>query len=392
MARRGECGSRVVFGLTSPLSVNGLLAPVLPELVDRGWEVHVVCGEGDVQTDLLPEGVAVHRVPMDRSISPMADLVALRRWVRLLGRLRPDVVVGGTPKAAMLSMLAARYRRIPVRVFHLRGARWDGMAGRRADVLRLADRATAMAATHVLAVSDSLADLVLARGITDERPVVLGRGGSKGVDTEVFRPRNDSEYSADPPTLGFMGRLSVDKGIGDVLAVYAMCRREFPDLRLTVVGDIDEAQPVPAEVLAALSGPGFRWIPHTRDPATVMRAFDLLVFPSIREGLPNVVIEAAACGVPTVGYDTTGVRDAVADGRTGVLVPLGNREALAKAVANLLWDSPGRARLAAQARAEALQNFSRDSIASNFADWLSRVGPVTENRSGGDVANVGWAS
>lgn len=364
---------QIVFGLTIPVSVNILLAPVLPQLVNDGWQIHVVCSPGEVRRDLIPDEVSIHHIPMRRSVSPAADAVALIHWIRLLRHIQPGVVVGGTPKAAMLSMVAAWLTGVPVRVFHIRGARWDGMTGAMGVVLRVADRVTARAATHSLAVSSSLADLMVTSRVCRTRPATLGRGGSKGVDTSVFRPRDTAELRGAPLTLGFMGRFAVDKGIQDVVSVFEKCRRALPELRLTMVGMRDPAQPIDSDLEERLRDPVIDRLDFTGTPAEVMRGFDVLVFPSIREGLPNVVIEAGASGVPTVGYDVTGVKDAVLDGVTGFLVPAGDVEGLASVAAQLLRDDGLRERMGRAARNLACQEFARDVVASRFAHWIDQV-------------------
>lgn len=305
---------------------------------------------------------------MTRAVTPLRDAKALLSWVSLLRRERPELIVGATPKAATLSLIAARIAGVPTRVFNVWGARWDGMHGSRARILMTLDKLTATSATHVVAVSPSLAQLFVDHKITTTRPDVIGRGGSKGVNIERFTPQaRDADR---PPTLGFVGRLSIDKGILDLLKVFEVCRVALPDLRLVIAGDIDDAQPIPEELIQRLrSDPQIRWLGSSDEIPELMPTFDVLVFPSIREGLPNVVIEAAASGVPVVGYDTTGVRDAVEDGITGYLVPLGNVERLAQATADVL-KSPNQSEMREAARAFAVRWFSQDKVVRDFVDYL----------------------
>jgi glycosyltransferase involved in cell wall biosynthesis len=258
-------------------------------------------------------------------------------------------------------------------VFQVRGARWDGVAGRDGRLLRAADRLTARSATDVLAVSRSLADLLIEERIVRRRPVVLGHGGSKGVDTDAFTPDPDRVMDPNAPVLGFAGRLSVDKGIADVVAVADALRGDRPGLRLQIAGAVDPAQPIPADVQRAVEG--YEWlgtVARTDMPA-ILRGWDLLVFPSVREGLPNVVIEAAACGVPTVGWDVTGVRDAVRPGDSGLLVPLGDRRALVDAAA-LALQPADHARLRAGSLWWVRSTFDSRSLQEAFVAYLDAAG------------------
>lgn len=348
-----------------------LLQPVIQAMEARGWRVRVVC---DVRSnpDLLHSysDIDVICLPMSRAITPMQDAQALVRWVRLLRRELPDVVIGSTPKAGLLSMVASRVARTPVRIFQVRGARWDGLGGRRGHVLRRMDRLAAACSTDVVAVSRSLADLFLEEGITKDSPKVIGRGGSKGVDLQRFAPVTWSAGRF--PTLGFVGRLSKDKGIADVLTVFESCRTTYPDCRLLVLGPVDAAQPIDATTQKRLDQPGVEWLGAVPDVESHMPHFDVLIFPSIREGLPNVVIEAAACGVPTVGYDTTGVRDAIDDGTTGALVPLGDVPALTHAAMQLL-DPTTRAPMSLAARKFASEHFAEDVVVGEFVDYVETL-------------------
>lgn len=364
---------RVVLAVTTPMAVNLLARPQVEALVSSGYRVHLMCSEGPVDDDLAALASGVSFIPMARAIAPAADVRAIQRTIALLRRLRPDAVVGSTPKAALVSMLAARAARVRLRVFQVRGARWDGVTGRDGTLLRAADRLTARAATDVLAVSRSLAALLVDDGIVRERPVVLGNGGSKGVDTTVFTPDPTRVMDPNAPVLGFAGRLSIDKGIADVVAVADALRGDRPGLRLQVAGAVDPAQPIPPDLERALER--YEWlgtVSRTDMPAT-MRGWDLLVFPSVREGLPNVVIEAAACGVPTVGWDVTGVRDAVREGDSGLLVPAGDRRALIDAAA-LALQPADHARMRAGGLSWVRSTFDSRSLQEAFVAYLDAAG------------------
>ena len=118
-----------------------------------------------------------------------------------------------------------------------------------------------------------------------------------------------------------------------VLAAFDEVARRFPGARLVIAGDVDDADPPTPAILARLrSDPAIDWLGWQTDVVSTLQGLTVLVFPSAREGLPNAVIEAAACGVPTVGWDVTGVRDAISDPSSGRVVPFGDAAAFAEAV------------------------------------------------------------
>ena len=359
-----------MVAITVPLTLS-LVGPVVSEMKRRGWSCLVVTSppQSAHERSLCKEYDAVF-MPMTRAITPLNDARALAAWVRLLRKTRPDLVIGSTPKAALLSMIAARITGIPVRVFQVRGARWDGMAGMRGQLLRRLDRLTADCATDVIAVSDSLADLFVEKGATRNRPLVIGAGSSKGVD--VVRFHAASRPPDRPFTLGFIGRLAEDKGISDLLTVFERCRSEDPTTTLIVVGEIDDAQPITKSTIRRLGQDGVIWPGVVEDVVPWMQSIDVLVFPSSREGLPNVVIEAAACGVPTVAYRATGVVDSVDDGHTGILVRLGDVDALTASTIALMNDHL-RSRMSRKARACAVDRFDQADVIDGFLDHAERL-------------------
>jgi len=363
----------VLVGVTVPMSLS-LLGDRLTMMVDLGWEVHVACGE-PVPSQYRPDPrVVVHQIPMTRDISPISDLRSLRDWSDLIGQIKPTHVIGATPKAGFMSMLAARRRRVPNRVFEAWGARWDGAQGIRGAILRAADRVTVASATQTVAVSDSLADLFLARRISNCRPVVLGHGATQGVDVARFFPGHERPRGALPGTVGFLGRLAADKGIADLGVVMDLVRAVMPDTRLWVAGELDSADPVNERTQAWLTTSAHNTLlGQMVEVPAFLRSVDVLCFPSHREGLPNAVIEAAACGVPAVAWDVTGTRDAVIDGQTGFLVPLGNHDAMAGRITQILNDSQLAHRLGVASRDVARERFDSRLVQAAYVDFIARL-------------------
>ena len=318
---------RVILAVTSHLTANGLLIPQLEALTGLGWDVGIICSPGPLDVGVINGSSFIDLVPMSRSINPLADLAALRSLRKVLTQRKPDVVVASTPKAGLLVMITSFGCRVPIRVLQLRGARWDGLKGLTGLLLRRADWIAIRCATDVISVSPSLSTLFVEHKVSKSLPRVLGPGGSKGVDRDVFQPATDYSYDSEQPRLGFAGRLSVDKGLLTLLSTFRVIKKSIPQATLEIIGDLDTSDPISRDLHQALSteaGLSLRGSIHRAELAETMREWDLLLFPSVREGLPNVVIEAAASGIPTIAWDVTGVKDAVRNGDSGMLVALAN--------------------------------------------------------------------
>lgn len=356
----------MAFTTTAADTSECFVAPVAAELAKRGHRIHLITGDRVPQVD-FPHTSAV--LPMNRAISPAADVASLRRWVSHLRMKKPRMIVAGTPKASLLGLTAARVARVPARVYVIHGAVWDGATGIRRRVLEAAERATIANSTSQLAVSDSLARLIQARGLSREMPDVLGSGSFRGVDTERFSPPDRPPDQA-KPVMCFVGRLNRDKGI-DVLLRTLDRVRQHVDATLTIVGGVDEASPPAPEVISVLENhPHVGWVGQVTDVGPHLRQATILLFPTAREGLGQVALEAQACGVPVVSWRVTGVTDAVRDGFTGMLVPFGDENALAHSAIRVITETSLRMEMSRNARRWVLARFDSQAVIPTVVDYL----------------------
>lgn len=364
----------VIVCSTVPVSVRALLAPQIARLAERGHRVEVVTSPGDDSLADLAGVSRVHLLPMSRDISPTADLVALVAWLRLLRRVRPASLIAFSPKASLLGLIAARLTGVPSRVYSTGGLRLETARGHERLVLWVTEWLTCASATRVVANSPSLAKVYEASR--------LGRGkmawtlSRKGVDHRRFSPDQQIEPLVvagpdDLPVVGFVGRVTRDKGVAVLADALGQLQREGVGLRALIVGPSEgsDADDLLAKLRAAtphLTAPG-----SVSDPRPVYAAMDLLVLPSAREGFPNVVVEAAAMGLPAIVSDATGCIDSVT-AETGVTFPVGDSAALAAAIQRLV-DNPGlRQRMGQAARARAAADFDPDRVIDQQLDLMGR--------------------
>lgn len=375
--RRGRRGrdqrpARVVYGVTAAMSAT-LLRGQLGWFRARGWDVHLVMSPGELPESVAAaEGVQLHPLPMERGTSVFSDLVALWRWIRLLRRLRPDVLNIATPKAGLLGSLAAWGTRVPVRVYEMWGLRLEGARSPvQAAILWGVERLTVALSTDVVCVSSSLRDEATRRGLFGRRdhPVVLAHGSSNGVDpgrwdpgfAAVDRDAVRAGWGVPPEQLvvGFVGRICLDKGVQDLLEAFGSVA-DLP-MRLLLVGPVEDE-----ELRARITALGDRVIQlgMTQDLCPIYVGIDVLCLPTRREGLPNVVLEAALAEVPSITTTATGARDSVVDGTTGWLVAPGDVGHLASVLRACATDPGTIRRLGRGARERALTDFRPEGVYS----------------------------
>lgn len=355
----------VVYGVTIGASAFGLLRGQLAYLREQGWDVHLATTPDDrAQATVTREGATLEPLPMERDIAPIADLRALFSWIRLLRRLRPQATHVGTPKAGLLGGIAALITRVPRRVYTLHGLRLEGATGLRAKILWLVEWIALHCATDVLMVSPTLAEEVHLRGLL--RPgqaLLVGEGSCNGVPgTEIAQRvaamnradlRASHMFSDTDIVVGFVGRVASDKGL-DVLLNAISGLPESPPVRLLLVGGIEDAAIVPQIEAVGDRCVAVGW---QEDVVPFYAMMDMLCLPTRREGLPTVVLEAAAAGLPTVTTRATGARDAVVDGATGILVDVGDAPAMAAAMTKLATSPRLRDVMGEAARDRVLREF-----------------------------------
>ena len=371
---------------------------------EQGFDVTLITSPNESLAGIAErEGITIIPIPIVREMSPLRDLVSLWRLCRELRRLKPDIVNAGTPKAGLLGNLAAWLCRVPVRIYTLRGLRLETARGLKGRLLSLTERIAAACAHQVIAVSHSLRDAFVARGLTSVgKTTVLRHGSSNGVNFERFQfksaqwrqveeLRTQWNIPDEELVIGFVGRLTRDKGLPELLTAFERVLPKFPEARLMLIGGVEAGDPLPAEVWQRLqSHPNVILTGPIKEVALYYGLFDLFAFPSHREGFPNVPLEAAAAGIPIVGFRATGTIDAVHDGKTGTLVELGDIDGLVFAMTRYLQYPFWRKQHGEAGRKRAGRDFRREdiwqSLVENYRSLLSARGltwpqPETERRA-----------
>jgi glycosyltransferase involved in cell wall biosynthesis len=363
---------KIAHVTTVGISLYGLLLNQMRSLREEGYEVVGISSPSRFAAALETAGVRHIAVPISRNITPVADLISLWRLWRVMRRERFAIVHTHTPKAGLLGQLAARLAGVPLVVNTIHGFYLhSGMNPVARRIYLLLEKLAAACSDRIL--SQNAEDIEIAvreRVCRREKFKFLGNG----IDLTQFDPdaintekveglREELSLKAGIPVVGFVGRLAAKrKGFADFLAAAQLISARIPDCRFLVVGESDRGKADAMEPSAA----GIHGIADhcvfvgQRDGSELplfYKLMDVLVLPSIFEGLPRVVMEASAMGVPAVVTDVKGNREAVLHGRNGLLVPLGDVPALAGAVVRLLTDKKLATRMGVNGRTMALERF-----------------------------------
>jgi glycosyltransferase involved in cell wall biosynthesis len=295
-----------------------LLTGQLTSMRDMGMDVVAIASPGPFLDELARQGVRTYGVTMPRRVSPLRDLGALGSLIRILRMERPDIVHTHTPKAGLVGICAAFLAGVPIRIHTYAGAPYDTTKGLAVTLAKRADQMTAYFATDVWSVGYDLTAFLEDEHVVERgRLEVIGAGSSNGVDLEHFFPV-PHEQPGFPPRFAWIGRLSEDKGLEELVAMWTAITQWSPQATLEIIGDLDARNPVARATIESLQqDKRVHFAGWRLDIAECLRAADVLLFTSRREGLPGVVLQAQACGVPVVALCCRGITDALIDGVGG---------------------------------------------------------------------------
>ena len=366
---------KIVRSTTVPTSLNSFCRDMLKEL-SREYEVVAVSSPGnDLDEVREREGVKTIAVPMERHISLMKDLKSLWRMWRVLRRERPDMVHSMTPKAGLMSMIGGWLAGVPVRVHTFTGLVWPTSTGIKRRILMATDWLTCACATHIIPEGEGVKSDLLNHHITRKPLKVLGYGNIKGIDLEHYNPELYNETKHAGFTFVFVGRIVRDKGMNELISAFDRLHEEHPETRLVLVGRReDNLDPVSQVTLDRIErGDGIEAVGSQHDVRPFYADADALVFPSYREGFPNVVIEAGAMGLPSIVTDINGSREIIMDGKNGVIIPPHDEQALYQAMKRFV-ENPGEVKsMAEQARPLVASRFEHNYVRQCLYDFYHGI-------------------
>jgi glycosyltransferase involved in cell wall biosynthesis len=375
---------------TVPISLKVLLHGQLEFFSEQGFEVLAVSSSGKELVDITGHGIRHKVVEMTRKITPIRDFIALIKLIRVIRKFKPDIVHTHTPKAGLLGMLAAKFCRVPVRLHTVAGLPLMEFRGLTRQILIAAERLTYWCATTVYPNSWGLRSYVEMYIGFPTKLRVIGHGSSNGIDTNFFNPDNEidkhainirAEWNIDKNDVvfSFVGRIVKSKGISELIQAF----REVKDTAggsnyyLMLIGSFEqELDPISEEDYQFLhDDPQVILAGFQSDVRPWLRASDVFVFPSYREGFPNVVMQASCLEVPCIVSNINGCNEIIRDNQTGMIVPVKQVEPLKKVMLRLAHDEDLRRDLSIKARAKVVADFDQRYVWNEIAKEYQRLLP-----------------
>ena len=372
---------KIIRTSTVSTSLNTFCRGTLRRLANTYDVVAVSTPDDELREMAQREGIRVIGVPMRRPIAPLRDIVSLWRLIRVFRRERPTMVHSITPKAGLLSMIAAWICRVPVRLHTFTGLVFPTATGLKQRILMLTDRITCACATHIVPEGEGVKADLINYNITRKPLQVLGYGNVRGIDLNHYRRSLEVMAAAqsisrsDVFTFVFVGRVVRDKGINELVEAFVRLHQAEPATRLILVGRFeDNLDPVSGKTRLAIERcDAIEAVGSQSDVRPWLAAADALVFPSYREGFPNVVIEAGALDLPSIVTDINGSREIIVHGKNGVIVPPRNAQALLQAMTQFVQNPQATQAMAANARKMIASRFEKSFVEQCLIDYYKEI-------------------
>ncbi len=356
---------RIIRLTTVPISLSKLLHGQLQFINNNGFEVLAVSSPGNyLDAVSVDEGVKTKPIVMTRLISPIRDMISIVRFYFLCKKFRPDIVHSHTPKAGLIGMLGAKLAGVPIRLHTVAGLPLMEEIGFKRFILEVIEKIIYSSATMIYPNSKGLYDYIAKkRFVKVEKLKVLANGSSNGIDTDYFKIELISEYQRENLrnnlminpgdfVFVFVGRLVKDKGINELITVFSKISEARTNAKLLLVGkfedELDGLELITKNEI--FNNPNILFAGFQNDVRPYFAISDCLVFPSYREGFPNVVMQAGAMGLPSIVTNINGCNEIIVDYQNGIIIPPKSIINLEKAMLKLLEDNQLKIQLSSNSR------------------------------------------
>jgi glycosyltransferase involved in cell wall biosynthesis len=346
---------KVIRTSTIALSLNVLLKGQL-SFLKKYYHVIAVAGDDeDLRIAENREGVKTENIAMQRKIAPFKDVISLIKLYFYFKKEKPQIVHSITPKAGLLSMAAACFARVPIRIHTFTGLVFPTRSGVMQRLLIVMDKILCSCATHIYPEGEGVKNDLISYNITSKPLKVLANGNVNGIDTSYFdsnlfsvddNAKLKKELNIQPNDFVFIfvGRILGDKGINELVAAFEKLSTENKKVKLLLVGPFEEElDPLQEKTIAIINNnKQIISVGYQNDVRPYFAIANALAFPSYREGFPNVVMQAGAMGLPSIVTDINGCNEIIEEQKNGMIIPVKSVAPLYNAMEVMLKDKQMR--------------------------------------------------
>ena len=376
--------AKIIRTATVAITLNDLLKGQLAYL-NQSHEIIAVSGEDHhLQAVREREGVRTISVPMQRAIRPFQDVVSLYRLYRVFKKEKPAIVHSVSPKAGLLSMVAAYFAGVPIRIHLFTGLIFPTKTGLSQLLLLQMDRLLCAFATHVYPEGNGVRLDLIRYGVTQKPLHLIANGNITGVDTNYFTIPTQTEQEAIRKSLEinpsdyvflYVGRLVGDKGINELISAFTAPELQSKNAKLLIVGYLEsKLDPLKTETIRAIeTNENIIFVGFQTDVRPYYAAADCLILPSYREGFPNVLLQGGAMGLPSIVTDVNGSNEIIQEGKNGTIVPVKQIQALEQAMHAFLEKGKTSAKLKQEIREHIHSKYRQDLVWNAINKEYNRV-------------------
>lgn len=362
---------------TVPRSLNKLLQGQL-NFMNEYFEVIGVSSAGEDLAELRHrEKINTFSIEMNRQISVLKDVRSLIKMFFFLKKEKPMIVHTHTPKAGLLGMTAAYFSGVPVRLHTVAGLPLMEASGSKRKLLNFFEKLTYLFSTKVYPNSYGLRDFILENKFTKPHKVkVIGSGSSNGIDTKFFSNSKNDVFTKKKALMDdlkiksgqfvflYVGRMVGDKGVNELISAYSLFKQKYSNTILLLVGKFEEQRdPLKKVTLDIIKdNDDILHVGYKKDVRPYFAISNVLLFPSYREGFPNVVLQAGSMGIPSVVTNINGCNEIVKNRENGLLIEPKNYQDLFQKMEIIFKDEKLYASLCKNSRGMIESKFSQNQI------------------------------
>jgi glycosyltransferase involved in cell wall biosynthesis len=360
---------------TVPESLKILLKGQHKFMSINGFELIGVSSAGSTLYEVSKEEeIRVIEIEMSRKITPINDFFSVYHLYKVIKKEKPIIVHSHTPKAGIVSMLAAKLANVPIRLHTVAGLPLMEATGMKRKVLNFVEKVTYACATKVYPNSKGLYQFIVNEKLVSSKKIkVIANGSSNGIDTTYFDSERISEdqrsefrtrlnIQKTDFVFVFVGRLVGDKGINELIDAFSKIKNS--KVKLLLVGGLEpDLDPLFNHTINEIkTNSNIISVGFQNDVRPYFAISHCLVFPSYREGFPNVVMQAGAMGLPSIVSNINGCNEIIEEGINGTIIPSKDIESLFSSMQKIINDDVWRNQLASNARDKIVSSYEQKLV------------------------------